>query len=99
MLNLGDRLNPKKRKIDHVEGQEKNNVTRKRQTKEVINLNSHGSGDDPMDTTTTLQNKKVEAERKRMESMKKKRQEFKEKKMIIKTGLTGVVCNFFFFII
>lgn len=37
---------------------------------------------------------KHDSEIKRMESMKKKRQEFKEKKMIIKTGLTAIVCIF-----
>lgn len=35
--------------------------------------------------------KKHEAEMKRLEAMKKKRQEFKEKKIIIKSGLTGIV--------
>ncbi|CAB3234921.1 unnamed protein product [Arctia plantaginis] len=89
VLNLSDKLNPKKRKIDHIEGNH-SNITRKNQTNEGIKLNNHGFGDDPMDSTSTMQNKKNEAERKRMESIKKKRQEFKEKKMIIKTGLTGV---------
>lgn len=40
---------------------------------------------------TEADKKKHEAEQKRQESMRKKRQEFKEKKMIIKSGLTGVV--------
>lgn len=39
-----------------------------------------------------LDKKKLDSEMKRMESMKRKRQEYKNKKMIIKTGLTTLVC-------
>lgn len=36
---------------------------------------------------------KLDSDNKRLEAMKKKSQEFKQKKMIVKTGLTGVVCD------
>lgn len=88
VIILGDKLNPKKRKMD--------NDMNSRPNKFIKNERHQDSsvGDD-INNTNNLNNvkgkdKKGEAEKKRMESIVKKRQEFKEKQNIIKAGLTSI---------
>lgn len=55
----------------------------------MLNIKSQKKSNDYQNND--FSKKKQESDAKRLESMKRKRQEFKEKKMMIKTGLTGIV--------
>ncbi|XP_075981368.1 putative RNA-binding protein CG14230 [Anticarsia gemmatalis] len=97
-INLSEKLNPRKRKIDNVSLNDVHQKAKKHLKEDRAEVQPHqprfSAGDayssKPLASAEEPDQKKSEAERKRMESMKKKRQEFKEKQNIIKTGLTGV---------
>lgn len=103
VIKLSDKLNPRKRKIEHGHSNEatlKNNRHIAGKTHSEGTSDHHNAGDTVDGKHTPAleaeaDKRKYEAEKKRLESMKKKRQEFKEKQMIIKTGLTGVVSMIF----
>lgn len=94
IIKLGDKLNPKKRKVDTVQNgvqTERNLKIRKifeRKPKLDIPPND---GIAQQKNLLAADKKKQEADKKRMESMQMKRQEFKNKQQIIKTGLIGIV--------
>ncbi|KAI5643002.1 RNA recognition motif domain-containing protein [Phthorimaea operculella] len=99
VINLGEKLNPRKRKVDN------NDIAPK---KELKNKGHKKSESFIANTDTKTENvvkksfsvgskdkfkadhKKEDADKKRMDSIRKKRQEFKEKQTIIKTGLLGI---------
>lgn len=99
-MKLGDKLNPRKRKIEHkvdIQANDDNILevvkTHEKKIKATTNFQHADRGEKNL---KVLENnkKKTDSEQKRLESLKKKRQEFKEKQMIIKTGLVSVVSSF-----
>lgn len=90
-LKLGDKLNPRKRKVDNHN--HFNDIKEHKIDKSRVQKNDLPTADSIKQETqiSEVLKKKQDADKKRMESIRKKRQEFKEKKLIIKTGLVGVV--------
>ncbi|KAM3963179.1 nucleolar protein 8 [Aphomia sociella] len=96
VLNLGDKLNPRKRKHDtksysndsthnkpeSIKSFEKNSINK------LPNISPDNGANNL--NITEKDKRKQDADKKRMESMKQKRQEFKYKQMVIKTGLGGI---------
>ncbi|XP_063830598.1 probable RNA-binding protein CG14230 isoform X2 [Ostrinia nubilalis] len=94
VIKLGDKLNPRKRKLDHTSSENNKALKvlkpyekKKNQLHEDLQNGDNTNKDSNIDENDK---KKKDSDKKRMESLKKKRQEFKQKQMIIKTGLIGV---------
>lgn len=93
VINLSTKLNPQKRKLDFLndssESKFRENIKLQKHMKNTEDVHQSNSTDNSESIETNY--KKQKSEKKRLESLKKMRQDFKEKKMIIKTGLTGIV--------
>lgn len=88
VINLCTKLNPQKRKLDFL-----NESNETKFTENIKHMKNTVHQSNSADNNKSIENndKKQKSEKKRLESLKKMRQDFKEKKMIIKTGLTGIV--------
>lgn len=84
VLKLSEKLNPRKRRVDT-----NTHVALEQKQKKPIRASPPGDRPKPP------KDKKIEdSNNKRLESLRKKRLDYREQKLIIKSGLGGVVSNF-----
>ncbi|XP_059060755.1 probable RNA-binding protein CG14230 isoform X2 [Achroia grisella] len=96
VLNLGEKLNPRKRKNDtnsytsgvtcNKSGLKVNNSFDKHVNSKLVDC----IPDNALNNVSEKDKRKQDADRKRMESIKQKRQDFKLKQMIVKTDLGDI---------
>lgn len=97
-MKLGDKLNPRKRKLDNQPTEQNKSIKVIKPYEKKTHAKSdfqHGDRIEKQeDNGQENDKKKTDSDKKRMESLKKKRQEFRQKQMIIKSGLVDVVSIF-----
>lgn len=86
VLKLGEKLNPRKRRVDININETFEHKVKK--TNKPLKVSPPANN--PQPPRNRIQ-KVDDSDRKRIESLKRKRQEYLEKQLIIKSGLGGVV--------
>lgn len=85
VLKLGEKLNPRKRRVDTNIHEVEHNLKR---TKKPLRASPPTNRPSPsMDKIQKIE----DSDKKRIESLKRKRREYQEQQLIIKSGLGGVV--------